>query len=397
MKNIIVYGADWCPDCHRSRKFLDEKNIQYIYLDIDSDKSIKSEMLSLTDNKNIIPTIVLPNGQILQEPSNQVLAKALNDFKSVSSDNEVIDLVIVGAGPASLTTAIYTTRENIKTIIFEKAVIGGLAAVTDLIDNYPGFEDGISGLDLADKLEKQAKRFGTQIEFNTVKKIELLPNNDKKIHTENGDYVARAVLIATGTDYKKINVPGEKEYLSRGVHYCATCDGAFYKDKEIAVIGGGNSAIQETIFLTKFATKIHLLVRSSIKASEVLQKKLQSFIDSGQVIVHLQTNIVSILGDNQLVNRILIKQGDIKQELAIDGVFIFVGLKPNSEFLNNSSIELDQLKFIKTNNNLLTSMNGVFAAGDIRSGSTMQIASAVGEGATAALHIRQYLESLKSY
>lgn len=393
MKNIIVYGADWCPDCHRSRKFLDENNIQYTYLDIDSDKSIKAEMLSLTDNKNIIPTIVLPNEQILQEPSNQVLAQALNDFKSVGPDNEVIDLVIVGAGPASLTTAIYTTRENIKTIIFEKAVIGGLAAVTDLIDNYPGFEDGISGLDLADKLEKQAKRFGAQIEFNTVQKIELLPNNDKKIYTENGDYVARSVLIATGTDYKKINVPGEKEYLSRGVHYCATCDGAFYKDKEIAVIGGGNSAIQETIFLTKFATKIHLLVRSTIKASEILQKKLQSFIDSGQVVVYLQTNIVSILGDNQLVNRILIKQGDIKQELPIDGVFIFVGLKPNSEFLNDS-LKLDEQNFIKTDDNLLTSMNGVFAAGDIRSGSTMQIASAVGEGATAALRIRQYLEKI---
>ncbi len=394
MKNIIVYGADWCPDCHRSRKFLDENNIQYTYLDIDSDKSIKAEMLSLTDNKNIIPTIVLPNEQILQEPSNQVLAQALNDFKSVGPDNEVIDLVIVGAGPASLTTAIYTTRENIKTIIFEKAVIGGLAAVTDLIDNYPGFEDGISGLDLADKLEKQAKRFGAQIEFNTVQKIELLPNNDKKIYTENGDYVARSVLIATGTDYKKINVPGEKEYLSRGVHYCATCDGAFYKDKEIAVVGGGNSAVQETIFLTKFATKIHLLVRSSIKASQVLQKKLQSFIDSGQVIVHLQTNIVSILGNNQLVNRILIKQDNTEEELPIDGVFIFVGLKPNSEFLSDSFIELDQLKFIKTNDNLLTSMNGVFAAGDIRSGSTMQIASAVGEGATAALRIRQYLEEI---
>ena len=266
--------------------------------------------------------------------------------------------------------------------------------MTDLIDNYPGFEDGISGLDLADKLEKQAKRFGAQIEFNTVQKIELLPNNDKKIYTENGDYVARSVLIATGTDYKKINVPGEKEYLSRGVHYCATCDGAFYKDKEIAVVGGGNSAVQETIFLTKFATKIHLLVRSSIKASQVLQKKLQSFIDSGQVIVHLQTNIVSILGNNQLVNRILIKQDNTEEELPIDGVFIFVGLKPNSEFLSDSFIELDQLKFIKTNDNLLTSMNGVFAAGDIRSGSTMQIASAVGEGATAALRIRQYLEEI---
>jgi thioredoxin reductase (NADPH) len=394
MKNIIVYGADWCPDCHRSRKFLDENNILYTYLDIDSDKSIKAEMLSLTDNKNIIPTIVLSNGQILQEPSNQVLAQALNDFKSVEPDNEVIDLVIIGAGPASLTTAIYTTRENIKTIIFEKAVIGGLAAVTDLIDNYPGFEDGISGLDLADKLEKQAKRFGAQIEFNTVQKIKLLSNNDKKIYTENGIYIARAVLIATGTDYKKINVLGEKEYLSRGVHYCATCDGAFYKDKEIAVVGGGNSAVQETIFLTKFATKIHLLVRSKIKASQVLQKKLQSFIDSGQVVVHLQTNIVSILGDNQLVNKILIKQDNIEEELPVDGVFIFVGLKPNSEFLNDSSIELDQLKFIKTNDNLLTSMNGVFAAGDIRSGSTMQIASAVGEGATAALRIRQYLEEI---
>lgn len=301
------------------------------------------------------------------------------------------DVIIVGAGPAALSAAIYTTREDIDTLLFERAVPGGLAAVTDWVDNYPGFPEGLAGLELAGNLQKQAERFGAVIELGEVLKIHD-EGKLKRLETTSGDMHAKAVLIATGSDYKKIGVPGESTYYARGVHYCATCDGAFYRDKKLVVIGGGNSAVQEAMFLTRFATHIDLLVRSSIKASEVLQHELQKFVDEGKITVHLETATKEIVGeDNQVVKVVGVHDGkDV--DFVTDGVFVFVGLKPNSEFLDGSGIELDHIHLVKSNEDLQTNMPGVFVAGDIRSGATMQIASAAGEGATAALKIREYLE-----
>ncbi len=300
------------------------------------------------------------------------------------------DLIIIGAGPAALSAAIYTTREDISTLIIEKGVIGGMAAVTDKIDNYPGFSNGISGLELSDQLSQQAERFGTKIEYDLVKGVSRI--GDKlQVETEMTKYNCKALLIATGTDYKKIDVPGEAEYLSRGVHYCATCDGAFYRDKKIVVVGGGNSAIQETLFLTRYASHIDLLVRSKIRASDVLQKELQGFVDSGKVTIRLETSIKSINGTNNLVDSVTIVNDKKESKLAVEGVFIFVGLLPNTTFIKDF-IALDEQGFIKTDDNLHTTQKGVFAAGDVRSGATMQIATAAGEGATAALKIREYLE-----
>ncbi len=304
---------------------------------------------------------------------------------------KVYDLVVVGAGPAALAAAIYTTREDIDTVLFERAVVGGLAAVTDMIDNYPGFPDGIQGLTLADDLRKQAERFGAVIELGEVMGIKDAGDH-KILDTTSGEVMAHAVLIATGSDYKKIGVPGEMEYYARGVHYCATCDGAFYRDKKLVVVGGGNSAVQEAIFLTRFASHIDLLVRSTIKASDVLQKDLDEFVKAGKITVHLNTATDEIAGENNLVTKVLGTKDGQKTEFVTDGVFIFVGLDPNSQFLKDSDVELDEIGFVKTNDHLETKIPGVFAAGDIRSGATMQIASAVGEGATAALMIREYFE-----
>jgi thioredoxin reductase (NADPH) len=301
------------------------------------------------------------------------------------------DVIIVGAGPAALSAAIYTTREDIDTLLFERAVPGGLASVTDWVDNYPGFPDGIAGLELGTNLQKQAERFGAVIELGEVLKIHD-EGALKRLETTSGDMRARAVLIATGSDYKKIGVPGEKEYYARGVHYCATCDGAFYRDKRIVVIGGGNSAVQEAMFLTRFASHIDLLVRSTIKASEVLQHDLQKYVDEGKITVHLGTVTDEIVGVDNKVVKVTGTQDGKKTDFPTDGVFVFVGLKPNSEFLDGSGIELDHIHLVKTDENLQTNMPGVFVAGDIRSGATMQIASAAGEGATAALKIREYLE-----
>jgi thioredoxin reductase (NADPH) len=311
---------------------------------------------------------------------------------SDSKDIPEHDVVIVGAGPAALTAAIYTTREDIETLLFERGVVGGLAAVTDKIDNYPGFPDGVEGLKLAGDLQKQAERFGAVIELGDVTAIHD-EGDWKRLETTEGDMKARAVLIATGSDYKKIGVPGEEEYYARGVHYCATCDGAFYRDKRLVVVGGGNSAFQEALFLTKFASHIDLLVRSTVKASDVLEDEMQKFVDEGKVTVHLGTTTDEIVGaEGKGVTKVIGTKDGKKVEFPTDGVFVFVGLKPNSQFVANSKINLDNVGFVKTNPDLETAVSGVFAAGDIRSGATMQIASAAGEGATAALKIREYLE-----
>lgn len=307
------------------------------------------------------------------------------------------DVVMIGAGPAALSAAIYTTREDIDTVLLEKGVVGGMAAITDWIDNYPGFPKGVAGLEYADNLRAQAERFGAQIEYGEVTEI-IDEGKYKRIKTAEGtDWLAKAVLIATGTDYKKIGVPGEQEYYARGVHYCATCDGAFYRDKRLVVVGGGNSAVQETIFLTRFASHIDLLVRSTIKASEVLQHELEKHTD--KVTVHLGVTTDEIVGEEQdgikKVTKVIgtDKATGKKVEFPTDGVFVFVGLKPNTAFLQGSAIELDELGMVKSDERLETSMPGVFVSGDVRSGATMQIATAVGEGAKAALSIREYLES----
>jgi len=301
------------------------------------------------------------------------------------------DVIVIGAGPAALTAAIYTTREDIDTLLFERGVVGGLAAVTDKIDNYPGFADGIEGLTLAQHLQKQAERFGAVIELGEVTAIHD-EGEVKRLETTSGDMLARAVLIATGSDYKKIGVPGEVEYYARGVHYCATCDGAFYRDKKLVVVGGGNSAIQEALFLTRFASHIDLLVRSKIRASDVLQHELDEYVKQGKITVHLGTATDEIVGVDNSVTKVIGTKDGQTVEFVTDGVFVFVGLLPNSQFLKPTPIRCDEIGFVMTDQHLQTSMPGVFAAGDIRSGATMQIASAAGEGATAALKIREYLE-----
>lgn len=299
---------------------------------------------------------------------------------------------MIGAGPSALAAAVYTTREDIDTVLVEKGVIGGLAAITDWVDNYPGFTDGIEGMKLAEQLQGQAERFGADIRFGDV--VAIHDQGDHRVvETSDGELKAKAVLVATGSDYKKIGVPGETEYYGRGVHYCATCDGAFYRDKKLVVIGGGNSAVQEAIFLTRFTTHIDLLVRSTVKASEILQHELETYVKNGKITVHLGVTPTEIIAsDGKGVDLVKGTQDGKPVEFACDGVFVFVGLLPNTKFLEGTGITLDDQGFIIADSNFQTTLRGVFASGDVRSGSTMQIASAVGEGATVALKMREYLE-----
>ena len=303
------------------------------------------------------------------------------------------ELVIIGAGPSALATAIYTTREDIPTVLYEKAAIGGMAAITDWIDNYPGFAEGVAGMKLSSELQGQAERFGAVIDYGEAS---ALRRDGDEIETiiDGKPVRSKAVLLATGSNHRKLGVPGEDELYGRGVHYCATCDGAFYRDKTLIVVGGGNSAVQEAIFLTRYATHIDLMVRSKLRASDVLQKEIQKHVDAGKITLHIGSTTDEVLiADDKFAGIKTTKDGE-QTELSADGLFVFIGLIPNTQFLADSGVKLDPQGHIITNEHLETSVKGVYASGDVRSGSTMQIATAVGEGATAAMKIREYLDEL---
>lgn len=310
------------------------------------------------------------------------------------STQKIYDVVMIGAGPTSLAAAVYTAREDIETLVIEKGIIGGLAAITDKVDNYPGFPDGIEGMELAENLRKQAERFGAVIELDEVQSIKKLEDGTFELKSAIGGYKAKTVLIGTGSEWMKLGIPGEQEYYGKGVHNCATCDGAFYRDKRLVVVGGGNSSAQEALFLTRFASHMDILIRGpKWKASDVL---IQEVDKNEKITVHFNTTTDEIIGGeaNGLpkIMKVIGTKDGVKTDFETDGVFVFIGLKPVTYFLEGTGVQFDEFGFIKTNQKLMTDVDGMFCAGDVRSGATMQIASAVGEGASAALAIREYLE-----
>lgn len=304
--------------------------------------------------------------------------------------NNAWDLVIVGAGPAALTAAVYAGREGLRTLVIEKQLIGGQVATIDRVENYPGFAEGVEGFELASQFESQARRFNTEIKFGEVQGV-VKDDDNILIKVDNGDVVARAALIASGTKYRHLNIPGEDKYFGRGVHYCATCDGALYRDKEIVTVGGANSAVQEALFLSQFAGHITMLVRSWIKADQILKDRLNEAIKAGKITLMEGWRPTEIVGDENGASVVAITNDNEDRHIDCDGVFVFAGQDPNTQFLNNSEIRLADNGLIITDNDLQTSMLGVWAAGDVRLGSTKQIISAAGEGATAAIKISKFL------
>lgn len=405
--NITVYGAHWCPDCRRSKQFLGEHQISYEWVDIEEDPKAEQFVIEKNSGKRIVPTIVFADGDFLAEPSNAQLADKLG--LKTTARRRFYDLIVVGGGPAGLTAALYTAREAIDTLVIERAAFGGQAAGTEKLDNMPGFPEGVAGIDFANRLRQQAERFG--VEMLQAQDVGSLTarENQHCIRTRDGqEYCAKAVLIATGSRYKKLDVPGESDYLGAGVHFCATCDGPFYKGKQVVVIGGGNSATEESLLLTKFAKKVTLLVRGSeFKATKFIQDKVLSH---PQIDVRWNTEVMAFVGARGKLNqlKILNNHTGVRETMPTDGAFIFIGLTPNTGFLKNSAVRLDQWGFVVTGPGLSaypldgfgdrdpylleTSQPGVFAAGDVRDTSTKQVVSAAGEGSTAALEIREYLK-----
>jgi len=301
------------------------------------------------------------------------------------------DLIIIGAGPAGLTAGLYAARAQINTLLFERLAPGGQVLNTDWIENYPGFPDGISGFDLVDKMKTQAERFGLRIQNEEVVGLEL-SQEKKTVITHDGEMETKALILACGATPRQLGIEGERSFIGKGVSYCATCDGPFYRDQEVAVIGGGDTAAEEAIFLTRFASRIYLFHRrDSLRAIKLLQERVMA---EEKIEIIWDTIPLKILGENGVEGIELknVKTGNIFRK-EVHGVFVFVGTLPNTD-VAKGKIELDENDFVKTNNGMETSVPGVFAAGDIRSKPFRQIATAVGEGAAATYSAERYLESL---
>lgn len=388
---ITVYSATWCSDCKRAKKFFGEHRIQYENIDIEQNPEAVAVVEKINHGMRSIPTIIFPDGSVLIEPSNAQLAEKLGLHTRAA--RAFYDVIVIGGGPAGLTAAMYLAREGIETLVIEKSALGGQAGVTQMIDNFPGFDEGISGAEFADRLGRQARRFGAEsLEAQDVIEISREGRYFCITTADGSQYGAKAVLLSTGARYRRLNVPGEEDLIGVNVHFCATCDGAFYKDKRVLVVGGGNSGFEEGLFLTKFARQVDIVeFLPEVKASAVLQDKIAGQPNMSVTVNHA---IKELVGKRRL-EKILVEDrasGQVK-EWSYDGIFVFVGLTPNSDLVKRLA-DVDKFGFVQTDKAFMTSQPGLFAAGDVRVGSTKQAAVAAGEGASAALAIREYLKEV---
>lgn len=302
----------------------------------------------------------------------------------------VYDLIVIGGGPAGLTAGLYASRAQMKTLLFERMMTGGQAASTEWIENYPGFEQGISGAELASKMEAQARRFGLEVATASVTDV----RTDEKpmaVVTDSGEFKTRSLIVASGSDPKKLNVPGEAEFRGKGVSYCATCDGPFFKEKDVVTVGGGSSGVQESLYLTRFVKSIRLVeFTDRLNAEKILQQRAR---ENGKISVFLGHRVVFINGAKKVESVTVENRADgSRSDFKADGVFIWVGLKPNSEFLNGR-LPLDAIGGILTDADMATKIPGVFAAGDVRAKTVRQVSTAVGDATIAAESALHYVES----
>jgi len=391
MAEIQVYGAPWCPDCRRSKKFLGEHRVEYDWIDIDTDAEGLRFVEELQNGGRTIPTIIFPDGSSLLEPSNEELARKLG--LNIEAERAFYDLAIIGGGPAGLAAGIYAAREGIDAIIVDGGSLGGQAGVTERVDNYPGFPDGIEGGELADRFVRQARRYGVEM-LEAVSVTDLRADEqegDVSLTLSSGQEIsAHAALIATGSSYRRLEVPGEDGLIGAGVHFCATCDGPFYRgSEELLVIGGGNSGLEEGLFLTNFAERVRILERNpELKGSQLLQDKVRGH---PAIEVHTSTEVVELLGRSGRLQEVRARDRASGEDLSWSpaGVFVFIGLTPNTEFLRGA-VELDEWGFVASEG-FATSLEGVYVAGDVRAGSTKQLGSATGDGIAALLAVREYL------
>jgi thioredoxin reductase (NADPH) len=402
---VTLYGAHWCPDCRRSKKFPGEQFIPYRWVDIEKDREGEAYVLQRNNGKRIIPMVLFEDNTFLVEPTNAELARKLG--LKTSAQKTYYDLIIIGGGPAGLTAAIYASREGSDVLLIERSGLGGQASITVGLDNFPGFPEGISGQEFSERVSQQARRFNVEIlQAVDVERL-AMEEGYHEVYTSDGKhYHSKAVLIATGASYRRLEVPGEEDYIGAGVHFCATCDGPFYRGaKEIVVVGGGNSAVEEGLHLTSFAENVVLLVRGDrLTASRFAMDKVGE--PGSRVEVRYNTAVTALEGQDSKLKTVKIcnQLTGLEEDLHPAAAFIFIGQVPNTDILKGYA-ELDPYGFAMTGHDIThgttmpemeplpfeTSVPGIFAAGDVRHGSTKQVASAVGEGAAASISIREFL------
>ncbi len=394
MADVTVYGAPWCPSCKNAKAFLSSHRVAYNWIDIDQDAEGLAKVQEIQHGGRTIPTVVFSDGSTAIAPSDEELATRLGI--AVRAERDCYDLVIVGGGPAGLAASMYAAREGIDSVVIDSGGLGGNAGVSDRIDNYPGFPEGISGRELTDRFVAQSRRYGVELVGGArVESVhpDQAEEGDLSVHLASGqELAAHAVLVATGSTYRRLGIPGEDELIGAGVHFCATCDGPFYKGAdEVLVVGGGNSALEEGLFLSQFAKRVRIAQRGpELTASALLQDKVRA-----DPRFDVRTNVrVEELRGKGSVSEVLARDNASGEQFSWNpaAVFVFIGLDPNSAFLG-ADVERDQWGFLTTDLAYRCSVPGLFAAGDVRSGSTKQLASAVGEGVAALLAIRGELQS----
>ena len=389
---ITLYGTGWCSDCKRSKQAFNEQRIAYDYVNVDGDPAGRAVVQSHNDGKDIIPTIVFDDGSVLVEPSNAKLAAKLGITSEAS--RPFYDLIVVGSGPAGLTAALYAAREGMSVLVIERGGVGGQAGVTERLDNFPGFPEGVTGDDLANRLRRQAERFGVEVLAAQEVTAVSVDGDQRCVATGDGrTYGAYAVLLALGSTYRRLGIDGESDLIGAGVHFCATCDGPFYRDRPVVVIGGGNSAGEESVFLARFASSVTVVTRdAALTASRVVVQKLE---EDPKITIITGAEPVGFATDQGTLRALVVRRGEALEEVAAEGAFVFIGLSPNSALVADL-VELDEAGFVVSDVGMSTDVPGVFVAGDVRSTSTKQAASAAGEGAAAALAIRRYVTPLAS-
>lgn len=310
--------------------------------------------------------------------------------EELNTEPGIENILILGAGPAGLSAAIYAARAELKPLVLTGLELGGQAALTNTIENYPGFPDGVGGFELGDLLKQQAEKFGARVEFDSAIELDL-SSYPFSITTEDKVIPAKSLIIATGASPNRLNVPGETEYVGKGVSFCATCDGIFFKGKSIVVVGGGDSALEEALFLTRFVDSIHIIHRrDSFRASAILQKRVK---ENNKIKFILNSTVMSINGDSKVRSvRIKDLKTDKEYEYKTEGVFVFIGHSPNTKIFNGQ-IDLDEKGYIKTNNLMKTNVEGVFVAGEAADPDFKQVVTSAGMGAAAAIMATRFLEN----
>jgi len=386
---VVLYTASWCPDCARTVQWLRDNAVAFDQVDVEKDPSARQAAAAANYRKLMLPVVEI-DGKPLVRPKESELRHALGLEPARS---RTADCIVIGGGCAGLTSALYLAREMLDVIVIEKAAPGGQINTTDRVENYPGFPEGVGGIELGEKLTNQAKRFGAEViaplEVSQVRPAQA----GFEVVTADGLFSAPAVIVATGSEYRRLEVPRARELTGLGLSYCATCDGPFFRNKDIAIIGGGNTAVDEAAFLTRFARREYVIHRRSHFSAEAISvEKLKS---SSKVEILFDTVVTELVGEKKVEGlRIRNVKTDQERVLEIDGVFVFIGRTPNTDFLRGF-VDLDDKGFIKAAEHVRTSRDGVFVAGDCKADSAAQVTTAVGDGTLAAFAVRDHLEDME--